>query len=176
MFQRVKDVMLWCCHTIFFWLQGPTIHYLHSCQVFHCQMQFFPLIFFSCSPLHRIGSVTFYLSALDFLIPQFEIQSLMNWIFSLLKLEFESQLSTTSLCQMLCGSLNKIRNPANHMKKRNKKHQNAESIDKKLKTNGLITLVVQVFRRPKNQPLLIQRSRPSRDSQEPKTRKKFQFP
>ena len=39
-----------------------------------------------------------------------------------------------------------------------------------------LTLAVLVFRRQKNQPLLIQRSRPLRDSQEPKTRKKFQFP
>ena len=37
------------------------------------------------------------------------------------------------------------------------------------------TLLVQDFRQQKNQPLLIQRSRPSRDSQEPKTTKKFQF-
>ena len=37
------------------------------------------------------------------------------------------------------------------------------------------TLLVQDFRQQKNQPLPIQRSRPSRDSQEPKTTKKFQF-
>ena len=38
-----------------------------------------------------------------------------------------------------------------------------------------ITLSVQVFRRPKKQPLPIQRSRPLGDSQEPKTNKKIQF-
>ena len=37
------------------------------------------------------------------------------------------------------------------------------------------TLLVQVFRQQKNQLLLIQRSSPSRDSQEPKTRKKIHF-
>ena len=37
------------------------------------------------------------------------------------------------------------------------------------------TLLVQNFRQQKNQPLLIQRSRPLRDSQEPKTTKKIQF-
>ena len=37
------------------------------------------------------------------------------------------------------------------------------------------TLTVQIFRQPKKYPLLIQRSRPLRDSQEPKTRKKIQF-
>ena len=37
------------------------------------------------------------------------------------------------------------------------------------------TLLVQIFRWQKNQPLLIQRSRPSRDSYEPKTTKNFQF-
>ena len=39
----------------------------------------------------------------------------------------------------------------------------------------LFTLPVQVFRQQKNQLLLIQRSRPWRDSQEPKTTKKIQF-
>ena len=38
-----------------------------------------------------------------------------------------------------------------------------------------ITLLVQDFRQQKNQPLPIQRSRPSVYSQEPKTTKKFQF-
>ena len=42
-------------------------------------------------------------------------------------------------------------------------------------TATIITLLVQVFRRQKNQPLPIQRSRPSRDSQEPKTIFFFQF-
>ena len=37
------------------------------------------------------------------------------------------------------------------------------------------TLLVQDFRQQKNQPLPIQHSRPSRDSQEPKTTKKNQF-
>ena len=37
------------------------------------------------------------------------------------------------------------------------------------------TLLVQDFRQQKNQPLPIQRSRPSVYSQEPKTAKKFQF-
>ena len=37
------------------------------------------------------------------------------------------------------------------------------------------TLLVQDFRQQKNQPLLIYCSRPLRDSQEPKTRKNFQF-
>ena len=37
------------------------------------------------------------------------------------------------------------------------------------------TLVRQIFRQPKKYPLLIQRSRPSRDSQEPKTKIIFQF-
>ena len=51
--------------------------------------------------------------------------------------------------------------------------QKAPTGDAKAK---LLTLVIQIFRQPKKYPLLIQRSRPSRDSQEPKTRKKFQFP
>ena len=38
-----------------------------------------------------------------------------------------------------------------------------------------VTLLGQDFRQQKNQPLLIQCSRPSRDSQEPKPTKKFQF-
>ena len=38
-----------------------------------------------------------------------------------------------------------------------------------------VTLVKQIFRQPKKYPLLIQRSRPSRDSQEPKTKIVFQF-
>ena len=37
------------------------------------------------------------------------------------------------------------------------------------------TLLLQDFRQQKNQPFPIQCSRPSRDSQEPKTAKKFQF-
>ena len=42
---------------------------------------------------------------------------------------------------MLCGSLIKIWNLANHMKKQNKKHQNAKSIGEKLKTKGLMLFV-----------------------------------
>ena len=42
---------------------------------------------------------------------------------------------------MLCGSLIKIWNIANHMKKQNKKHQNAKPIGKKLKTKGLMFFV-----------------------------------
>ena len=42
---------------------------------------------------------------------------------------------------MLCGSYFKIWNLANHMKKQNKKHQNAKSIGEKLKTKGLMFFV-----------------------------------
>ena len=49
----------------------------------------------------------------------------------------QSQLSTRSLRQMLCGSLIRIWNLANHMKKQNKKHQKAASIGKKLKNGKL---------------------------------------
>jgi hypothetical protein len=41
---------------------------------------------------------------------------------------------------MLCGLLIKILNLANHMKKQNKKHQNAKSIVEKLKTKSLMIL------------------------------------
>ena len=52
-----------------------------------------------------------------------------------------SQLSRRSLRQILCGSHIKIWNLANHMKKQNKKHQNAKSIGEKLKTTGLMFFV-----------------------------------
>ena len=42
---------------------------------------------------------------------------------------------------MLCGSLNKIWNLVNHMKKQNKKHHNAKYIGEKLKTKGLMILI-----------------------------------
>ena len=42
---------------------------------------------------------------------------------------------------MLWGSLIKIWNPANHMKKQNKKHQNAKSIGEKVKIKGLMFFV-----------------------------------
>ena len=42
---------------------------------------------------------------------------------------------------MLWGSLIKIWNLANHIKKQNKNHQNAESIGEKLKTKGLMFFV-----------------------------------
>ena len=42
---------------------------------------------------------------------------------------------------MLCGSLIKIRNLGNHMKKQNKKHQNVKSIGEKLETEGLMLFV-----------------------------------
>jgi hypothetical protein len=42
---------------------------------------------------------------------------------------------------MLCGSPSKIWNLANHMKKQNKKHQNAESIGEKLKNEDLMFFV-----------------------------------
>ena len=41
--------------------------------------------------------------------------------------------------------------------------------------NSVVTLVRQIFRQPKKYPLLIQQSRPSRDSQEPKTKIIFQL-
>ena len=42
---------------------------------------------------------------------------------------------------MLCGSLIKILNLANHLKKQNKKHQNVKYIGEKLKTKGLMFFV-----------------------------------
>ena len=42
---------------------------------------------------------------------------------------------------MLRGSLTKIWNFANHMKKQSKKHQNAKSISEKLKTKPLMVFV-----------------------------------
>ena len=42
---------------------------------------------------------------------------------------------------MLRGSRIKIWNLGNHMKKQNKKYQNARSIDEKLKTKGLMFFV-----------------------------------
>ena len=42
---------------------------------------------------------------------------------------------------MLCGSLIKIGNLANHMKKQNKKRQNAKSIGEILKSRGLMFFV-----------------------------------
>ena len=42
---------------------------------------------------------------------------------------------------MLCVSHTKIWNLANHMKKQKKKHQNAKSVDEKLKTKGLMFFV-----------------------------------
>ena len=46
---------------------------------------------------------------------------------------------------MLYGSLVKIWNLANHIKKQNKKHQNAKFIGKKLKTKGLMFFVSFFF-------------------------------
>ena len=48
-------------------------------------------------------------------------------------------------------------------------------LQKDMQQTKPVTLLVQDFRQQKNQPLPIQRSRPSRDSQEPKTTKKIQF-
>ena len=46
-----------------------------------------------------------------------------------------------AMCQMLCGSLIKIWILPNHMKKQNKKLQNAKSVGEKLKTKGLMFFV-----------------------------------
>ena len=45
---------------------------------------------------------------------------------------------------MLCGSHIRILNLENHMKKQNKDHQNARSIDEKLKTKSLMFFVLFV--------------------------------
>ena len=42
---------------------------------------------------------------------------------------------------MLCGSIIEMGNLANHMKKQDKKRQNAKSIGEKLKTKGLMFFV-----------------------------------
>ena len=58
---------------------------------------------------------------------------------------FWSQLSARSLHQTLFGSRVKIWSLANHMKKQNKKRQNANSISEKLKRKGLMFFALFFF-------------------------------